>query len=100
MTASPTERDIPPADIVDEALTARLEADRRSAVEQRWYMAVVALRCFAWSALGIGCILWSAHTTDMTYGRMAFYFGVMVGNAGILWTLTSAYLHGERRGYW
>lgn len=87
-------------DIVEEALDARLEADRRTEAEQRRYMAVTALRCVAWSALGIACILWSAHTTDMAYGRMAFYFGVLVGNAGILWTLSAAYLRGERRGYW
>jgi hypothetical protein len=87
-------------DIVTEALTARLDADKASEAEQRRYMAGVALRCFGWAALGIACILWSAHTTSMTYGRMAFYFGVMVGNAGILWTLSAAYLYGERRGYW
>lgn len=90
----------PEPDIVTEALTARLEAEEASQAEQRRYMARVALRCFGWAALGIACILWSAHTTSMTYGRMAFYFGVMVGNGGILWTLSAAYLYGERRGYW
>ena len=88
------------ADIVEAALDARLAADRESAREQRRDMVAVALRCAGWSVLGIACILWSAHTTSMTWGRIAFYSGVMIGNGGILWTLSAAYLRGERRGYW
>ena len=99
MRDSPTKRDRP-TDTVDSALDARLAAERASEKEQRWYMAVAGLRCLGWAALGILCILWSAHTTSMFWGRIAFYGGIMIGNGGILWTLSAAYLRGERRGYW
>jgi hypothetical protein len=51
-------------------------------------------------ALGLFLMLWSAHTTDAGYGRIAFYAGLIVGNGGILYTLIAAYIFGERRGDW
>lgn len=59
-----------------------------------------ALQCVGWAALGVFLILWSAHTTDMTYGRVAFYGGIGAGNGGVLFTLLAAYRRGERRGDW
>ena len=100
----PTRANVDPSaatdEMMEEALSSRLASDRAAAREARRYAVGVALRCAAWSLAGIACILWSAHTTSMTYGRIAFYFGVMIGNAGVLWTLTAAYVRGERRGYW
>ncbi|MDQ6831476.1 MAG: hypothetical protein M3081_21655 [Gemmatimonadota bacterium] len=59
-----------------------------------------ALACLAWSVFGVACILWSAHTTSMTYGRVAFFGGLGAGNAGIIFTLLAAYRRGEKRGDW
>ena len=59
-----------------------------------------ALQCLGWCALGVFCILWSAHTTSMTWGRAAFYGGIGIGNGGILFTLLAAYRRGEQRGDW
>src|SRR3712207_8562431 len=43
--------------------------------------------CVGWMLLGLYLLGWSAHTSDEHYGRIAFYSGVIVGNAGILYTL-------------
>ncbi len=95
-----TQHDWEEPDLVEDALEARLRSDDESDRDRRRYMLVVALRCLGWCALGLLCIGWSAHTTSMSLGRIAFWFGLMAGNGGILFTLAAAYLHGERRGYW
>lgn len=59
-----------------------------------------ALGCIVWAALGIYLILWSAHTTNVFHGRLAFFSGLAIGNGGIIYTLLRAYLRGERRGDW
>ena len=63
-------------------------------------LALTALQCLGWSALGIALILWSAHTTSATHGWIAFWSGVGTGNAGIVFTLLAAYRRGEQRGDW
>ena len=74
----------------------RQEANR----ETRRDLAFTALVCVAWSLGGIACIAWSAHTTDLLAGRLAFYTGLGAGNAGVIFTLLGAYRRGERRGDW
>lgn len=61
---------------------------------------VTALMCFVWCAAGTFLIAWSAHTTDETLGRAAFWGGLGLGNAGIIYTLLAAYRRGEKRGDW
>ena len=78
----------------DEA--AQVEANR----DRRRDLGLTALACLGWSALGIACILWSGHTTNYTYGTMAFYAGLGTGNGGIIFTLLGAYRRGEKRGDW
>ena len=60
------------------------------------------VRCGAlsvgWMLLGLYLLGWSVHTTDEHYGRIAFYSGVIVGNAGILYTLLATYRRLEKRG--
>jgi hypothetical protein len=63
-------------------------------------LALTALQCFLWSFAGIALIGWALHTTDVGYGRMAFWAGVAVGNGGIIFTLLAAYRRGEKRGDW
>ena len=63
-------------------------------------LAVVALVCVGWSLVGIACIAWSAQTSSLFYGRLAFYTGVGLGNAGVIFTLLGAYRRGEKRGDW
>ncbi|HZS59093.1 MAG TPA: hypothetical protein VFA43_07465 [Gemmatimonadaceae bacterium] len=59
-----------------------------------------ALMCFVWCAVGTFFLAWSAHTTDEVLGRAAFWGGLGLGNAGIIFTLLAAYRRGEKRGDW
>lgn len=61
---------------------------------------VTALMCFVWCGVGVFLIAWSAHTTDETMGRAAFWGGLGIGNTGIIFTLLAAYRRGEKRGDW
>ena len=63
-------------------------------------VAVGMLLCVGWAALGIFLVMWSAHTTDLGLGRMAFFGGIGVGNGGVIFTLLSVWRRGERRGDW
>jgi hypothetical protein len=75
---------------------AELEADR---VRRRDMICTGAL-CVVWMVLGLFLLGLSFHTTDDRYARPAFYAGVIVGNAGIVFTLLRAYRRGEQRGDW
>lgn len=63
-------------------------------------LVVTGARCVAWALLGILPILWSASTTSLILGRIAFWGGLLVGNTGIVFTLLGAYRRGEARGDW
>lgn len=89
-----------PKHLLDE-LGARRDAESKEAQRDKWRdILVTSLQCLAWSAVGIALVLWSAHTTSLTYGRMAFFAGLGIGNGGIIFTLLAAYRRGERRGDW
>jgi hypothetical protein len=45
-------------------------------------LARAALACLFWLVAGLGCMMWSFHTTDEGYGRAAFYLGLGLGNGG------------------
>ena len=59
-----------------------------------------ALACVAWCTIGLFLIMWSAHTTDLLYGKIAFFAGLGIGNGGIIFTLLAAWRRGEQRGDW
>ena len=63
-------------------------------------LVLTAFACLGWCAVGLGLIAWSVHTTDDVLGHAAFYAGIGLGNAGIIYTLLAAYRRGERRGDW
>ncbi|HET7553679.1 MAG TPA: hypothetical protein VFK04_20465 [Gemmatimonadaceae bacterium] len=63
-------------------------------------LAFSALLCWFWAGAGLACIAWSLHTTVLWLGKTAFWGGIAIGNAGILFTLLGAYRRGERRGDW
>jgi hypothetical protein len=77
-----------------EAAEVAAERDRRRD------MIRTAAMCVAWALIGLFLLGWSMHTTDDRYARPAFYAGIVVGNAGIIFTLLGAYRRGERRGDW
>lgn len=63
-------------------------------------LAITALTCLVWAIVGVALIAWSAHTSNLFAGRLAFVSGVGVGNAGVIFTLLGAYRRGEKRGDW
>lgn len=89
-----------PKHLLDE-LGVKRDAESKEAERDKWRdVLLTSLQCLAWSAVGVALILWSAHTTSLTYGKMAFFGGLGIGNGGIIFTLLAAYRRGERRGDW
>ena len=56
--------------------------------------------CFAWCLIGLFFIAWAVHTPDPGWGRIAFFGGLVIGNAGMLFSLCTAALRAEERGDW
>jgi len=73
-----------------------LQADR----DRLRDFARTALECVGWCALGMLCVAWSLHTTDVLYGQFAFWGGLGIGNGGWIFSVLAAYRRGERRGDW
>ena len=89
-----------PKHLLDE-MSARRATEHRLAERDRIRaLCISALQCLAWAAVGIALILWSAHTTSMLHGRLAYFAGIGIGNGGIIFTLLAAYRRGEKRGDW
>jgi hypothetical protein len=53
---------------------------------------------FVWFVVGLYLMFWSFHTTDVRYAGLAFWSGMGVGDAGMLWTLIRGRQDAERRG--
>ena len=100
-TTNPTAAVPPTLRALREEMAAR---NRRLAEEadadKRRDAVLTALRCLLWMALGMFCLMWSFHTTDMALGRAAFFAGIGIGNGGIIFTLLGFYRRGEARGDW
>lgn len=96
--AEPDDREL--AGILDEMAAVHLRQNR-AAERDRWRdLGRTALECVFWSLLGIFCVAWALHTTDVIYGKLALYGGIAVGNGGNIFALLAAYRRGEQRGDW
>jgi protein-S-isoprenylcysteine O-methyltransferase Ste14 len=91
---------IPPQSLRDELSARRAEEAERAGRDKTRAIVRTALACMGWVALGLFCLMWSAHTTDVKAGWIAVWAGLLIGNGGVVFTLLRAYLRGERRGYW
>ncbi len=89
-----------PKHLLDEMSLRRAAAEEEADRLRNRDLLRSALVCVGWCALGLFLIMWSAHTTDLLYGRMAFFAGLGIGNGGIIFTLLAAWRRGERRGDW
>jgi hypothetical protein len=78
----------------------RLESERQVARGYRRELARVCAECLGSVFLGLVCLGYALHTTDRGTGAIAFWGGLVVGYSGIVFSLASAYLRGERRGDW
>ena len=84
-----------------EQMAARSRDEHEEAEREKWRdLASSALQAMGWAATGIALIAWALHSTSETYGRIAFYSGVAIGNGGWIFTMLAAYRRGEKRGDW
>ena len=84
--------------LLEEIGRQREAAERETRRSVRWALVRCGALCVGWTLVGLYLLGWSVHTTDEHYGRIAFYSGVIVGNAGILYTLLATYRRLEKRG--
>lgn len=84
-----------------EERAAQLRVEERATTRdiRRGYVQAI-LGCVAWLVAGLGLVGWALHTTDPAWGEIAFLSGLIVGYAGITFTLARFYLRGEEAGWW
>jgi hypothetical protein len=91
-----------PADVLipsrEERARDRLEADRLATRDARLALLRAAAECWFWCLLGLACLAWSLHTADYRSGLVAFWGGLVIGNSGLLFTLTRHYNRAKERG--
>jgi hypothetical protein len=58
-----------------------------------------ALACFGYMALGLVLVAFAVHTTDESLGQIAFWSGLLLGNAGILITVVTTHQRAEAEGW-
>ena len=105
MIADLTGKDLGPPGALGKRLREEMYARHRGEREDaerdtRRDLALTALACVGWVALGLFLVLWSFHTTSLIYGRIAFLSGIAIGNGGWIFTMLAAYRRGEKRGDW
>ena len=88
----------PRRELLEEMARVREAAETEAERGRRRELVRTGLLCIMWMMIGLYLLGWSMHTTDEHYGRIAFYSGVIVGNAGILYTLLDCYRRLEKRG--
>ena len=102
---APIRQTFPDRRLPDVARAVREEMESKRAEEHRRaerdaFRAHVrtALSCVAWSAAGLVCMAWGLHTNDRELGEIAWRGGVILGYAGILFTLVRAHAKARERG--
>lgn len=78
----------------------RLAAQREIARFYRREYLKVAAQCLAWSFAGCFLLLLSFHMTDRPAAEAVFWSAMLIGYAGIWFTLIAAFNRGSARGDW
>ena len=85
-------------EIQEELERKRREEHRQAERDSFWAHVRTALTCVAWSAAGIACMGFGLHTSDPELGQVFWKGGMVVGYAGILFTLIRAHSKAKERG--
>jgi hypothetical protein len=84
-----------------EERAAELARDERviqRAVRRALVQTVVA--CAVSLVVGLGLVGLGLHTTDVGWGQIAFFGGLVAGYTGIVVSMARCYLLGEAQGWW
>lgn len=87
-----------PQDIQDELQRKRREEHLQAQRDSFWANVRTALACVAWSAAGLVCMGFGLHTTDPKLGQVFWKGGMVVGYAGILFTIIRWHTKAKDRG--
>jgi hypothetical protein len=94
-----------PKHLLEELERKREQESVEAAAATRWQLVRTALMCVFWCAVGAVIMGYSFHVYAVTQRQWAiangaFYLGLIVGTAGPVFTLLSAYRRGVERGDW
>ena len=71
----------------EERAAQYMDAERRSTRDE-WRLRIETLvGCVLFSCTGIFFVAWSAHTSDPWMGWIYYWFGLVIGNVGMLFFL-------------
>ena len=84
-------------DRIAHSLRRAAEEEEAARGERRDALLILAM-CVLWAGLGLFLVMWSAHTTSLEYGEVAFGAGLIIGNGGVLATLVYAWFRAQRKG--
>jgi len=87
-----------PQEIQEELERKRREEHLQAERDAFWAHVRTALMCVGWSVVGLAFMGWGLHTNDPDLGQMAWKGGMVVGYAGILFTLIRAHSKAKDRG--
>jgi hypothetical protein len=84
-----------PPEIQEELERKRRAEHRQAERDSFWAHVRTAL---TWSAAGIACMGFGLHTSDPELGQVFWKGGMVIGYAGILFTLVRAHSKAKERG--
>ena len=87
-----------PQEIQEELERKRREEHLQAERDAFWAHVRTALMCVGWSVVGLAFMGWGLHTNDPDLGQIAWKGGMVVGYAGILFTLIRAHSKAKDRG--
>ena len=61
--------------------------ERETVRAERRLLAETLLGCVVCCAAGLFLVSWALHTTDAGWGGIAFWSGLLIGDAGMFWLL-------------
>jgi hypothetical protein len=87
-----------PQEIQEELQRKRREEHLQAERDSFWAHVRTALTCVAWSVAGLAFMAMGLHTSDPDLGQVFWKGGMVVGYAGILFTLVRAHAKAKERG--
>ena len=85
---------------LDRITVERSESEKQANRIYRREMVRACAECFAWCLVGLVIMAVGFHVHDENSGKAWMYGGMIVGNAGVLYSCYMAYRRGEDRGDW